>query len=404
MSEEHDLNNSMAALGIEEEENASFVLEGDIEEDFNRYDLCLVGKLLTQKNINVRAMKTKIADVWRPAMGLSIKELDQGTFLFQFYRSEDLQWIMKGGPWTFDNVMLALEQVAPGENPKDVKPCFLSIWIQVYNLPMGFMLESVGKQLGNFFGVFKEYDGKNNTSIWREYMRIRIKLDVRKPLKRKKKIMKKDGTEFTVTCKYERLGEFCFSCGMVTHTDRFCRNSTTNDVTGEMKEWGSWLKAPPRRAAGQTQSKWLREEGDDTWESRIGQDSNYQQNHGGKFSNANNEIRQGSDSRELVGRSSKFVNKGSSSSISANLKGFNTTSNLLFGLNEEESEILQLEERKRRRGESGTLGQESTEVGHARTGPNEIFFTRGAIISSPDLTAPADQDMAELAMQASQQK
>lgn len=127
--------------------------------------------------------------------------------------------MMKGGPWSFDNVMIALETIAAWEDPVKVQLWHLNIWIQIYDLPMGFMMEAVGKQLGNFFGEFLEYDTKNNASIWREYMRVRIRIDVRKPLKPKKKIVKKDGTEFTVTCKYERLGEFCFSCGMVTHTD-----------------------------------------------------------------------------------------------------------------------------------------------------------------------------------------
>lgn len=65
-----------------------------------------------------------------------------------------------------------------------------------------------------------------------------IKLDVRRPIKRKKKIAKKDGSSFVVNCKYERLGEFCFKCGMVTHTYRFCRTSVDAD-SGDEKEWGS---------------------------------------------------------------------------------------------------------------------------------------------------------------------
>lgn len=73
------------------------------------------------------------------------------------------------------------------------------------------MLETVGKQLGNFFGEFLEYDTKNSSSIWRDCMRVRIRLDVRKPIKRKKKIVKKDGQEIIILCKYERLGEFCFT-------------------------------------------------------------------------------------------------------------------------------------------------------------------------------------------------
>lgn len=81
-----------------------------------------------------------------------------------------------------------------------------------------------------------DYDAKNNSSIWREYMRVRIKLDVRKPLKRKKKINRRDGSEFVVSCKYERLGDFCFFCGLLTHTDRFCRRNLENRNTNACKE------------------------------------------------------------------------------------------------------------------------------------------------------------------------
>lgn len=99
-------------------------------------------------------------------------------------------------------------------------------------------------------------------------MRIRIRLDVRKALKRKKNITRRNGSEFIVTCKYERLGEFCFSCGLLSHTERFCRRflDMRNDIA--TKEWGNWLRAPPRRVAGQDKNKWLREEGDVDWEAR----------------------------------------------------------------------------------------------------------------------------------------
>ena len=78
-------------------------------------------------------------------MGVTIKEIGQGLFLFQFYRNEDKQWVQNGGPWSFDNAMLALEEVKAGQNPVDVKPYFLSIWIQLHNLSVGYMVEMVGK-------------------------------------------------------------------------------------------------------------------------------------------------------------------------------------------------------------------------------------------------------------------
>lgn len=47
-----------------------------------------------------------------------------------------------------------------------------------------------------------------------------------------------------------------------------------SEEEGGEKEWGSWLRAPPRRVAGQNQSRWLRDENDDTWEPGIGGASN----------------------------------------------------------------------------------------------------------------------------------
>lgn len=114
-------------------------------------------------------------------------------------------------------------------------------WIQIHDMPPGFMSESVGKQLGNFFGTLLEYDPNNNKSIWREYMRIRINVDVRKPLKRKKKIIRKNASEFIVQCKYERLGDFCFRCGLLYHTERFCQKKFQQQGDVE-KEWGGGLE------------------------------------------------------------------------------------------------------------------------------------------------------------------
>lgn len=144
------------------------------------------------------------------------------------------------------------------------------------------MSEAVGMQLGNFFGEFISYDPKNNSSIWRECMRVRMKLDVKKPLKRKKKIKRKNGSEFVVSCKFERLGDFCFACDLVTHTERFCRKSLDARSEGATQEWGSWLPAPPRQDAGEGGSKWLREEDDVGWAERVGRGNNCPIFSGGK--------------------------------------------------------------------------------------------------------------------------
>lgn len=262
MSQHMDLSDHLAGLDIEEEENEAFIIEEDGAIVENKYELCVVGHFLTERSVNCRAMKSKLADVWRPAMGINIKEIEKGMFLFQFYHKEDMIRVLNGGPWSFDNAMLVLAEVPKGEEPRNVPLYFINMWLQIYDLPSGFMTEVVGQQLGNFFGEFLEYDHKNNTSLWREFMRIKVRNDVRKPLKRRKKITTRNGTEMVVSCKYERLGDFCFTCGIMSHTERYCSKFLNRDKEEVTKEWGSWLRALPRRNLGPARSKWLREDGD----------------------------------------------------------------------------------------------------------------------------------------------
>lgn len=398
MTRYQNVDEQMAALNIEDEENESLIFEGDVEENVNKYDLCLVGRFLTEKTLNVRAMKSKMADIWKPTMGINIRELEPGIFLFQFYHKEDMQWVYNGGPWSFDNVMLALSSIPNGEDPVKVPLWHFSLWIQIYDLPSGFMNENVGRQLGNFFGEFLQYDEKNDASIWREFMRLKIRIDVRKPLKRKKKITKKNKSEVVVSCKYERLGEFCFSCGLVTHTERFCRRYIDKRAEEGAKEWGNWLKAPPRRMAGTVKSKWLREEDDDSWESRVGRENskaNFQDNPNSNSELASNE---GRDNRELIIISAVNKNSSSRKAVSTNFAGGTSFSNPLYGPEDEEMSGLQAEERKRKRVGPNNLGIMNME------GANNMGDLENTVMQDGDNTSPKNLMLAGTAVQARHSK
>lgn len=182
--------------------------------------------------------------------------------------------MLSNGPWSFDGAMLVVNSIKMGEDPTVVLLVEMEIWIEIYNLPVGFMSEAVGKQLGNFFGRFISYDPSNNSSIWREYMRIHIALDVRCPLQRKKKIVRRNKAEVVVNCKYEKLADFCFLCGLLSHTERFCKKKFDGDSEQMSREWGNWLRAPARRGGGQERSKWLRDEREDGWSGNFGGDRN----------------------------------------------------------------------------------------------------------------------------------
>ncbi|XP_074334031.1 uncharacterized protein LOC141671643 [Apium graveolens] len=268
-----DIEIQMEVLDIENEENEELTFEEDVEEECNRCELCIVGRFLTEKNINTWATRTKLVVLWKPAMGINIKELKAGIFLYQFYHKDDMDRVLNNGPWTFDGALLVMNIVKMREDPVKVSLNEVDFWVQIHDLLVAYMTEMVGKQLRNFFGNFLHYDAKNNSSIWREFMRLRIRIDVRRPLKRKKKTVKKDKTAAVVNCKYEKLGDFCFICGLLSHTEQFGRKKLEVNTGEIIKDWGHWLRAPPRRAVGRNTSKWLREEGDGDWRRQKGKDN-----------------------------------------------------------------------------------------------------------------------------------
>ncbi|XVF39055.1 hypothetical protein PTKIN_Ptkin01aG0005000 [Pterospermum kingtungense] len=53
--------------------------------------------------IHTNSIKNRLADIWRQARGVSIKDYGDGVFLFQFYHLVDLKRVVEGGPWSFDN-------------------------------------------------------------------------------------------------------------------------------------------------------------------------------------------------------------------------------------------------------------------------------------------------------------
>lgn len=394
MARLEEINERMSGMNIDDEENEQIILDEGVEEDSNKFELCLVGRFITEKGINTRAMKSKLADVWKPARGINIKDLKPGIFLFQFYHADDMAWVVNGGPWSFDGALLVHNFIPKGEDPVKVPLFDVNFWIQIHGLPSGLMNETVGKQLGNFFGTFLLYDPNNNTSIWRESMRLRIRMDVRKPLKRKKKICKRDGTECVVQCKYERLGDFCFVCGLLSHTERFCSKKLGVQQHDSLREWGSWLRAPPRRAAGQERSKWLRDERDEDWGGNLGSDNYQQQFSEGQGSGKDREILQRRDYRNNMHVGAKFL--GSNMLVeNSKVEAANLKSNNSIGPSEDELIGLTVEEKKRKR--NGPIQDVAM-----LTDGNIVSINPEVVLSNMDCSTSSSTLLAKSAQQTSQ--
>jgi hypothetical protein len=72
--------------------------------------------------------------------------------------------------------------------------------------------------------------------------------------------MNKQGEWCTVKFKYEKLGTFCFVCGVMGHAENKCPVRFAMEEDNGIREWSSELRADSRRQGGKFVSRWLREE------------------------------------------------------------------------------------------------------------------------------------------------
>ncbi|XP_058783931.1 uncharacterized protein At4g02000-like [Vicia villosa] len=224
--------------------------------------LCLVGRFLCDKPIHVMSMKKRVADMWRPVKGVTIKKALDGLFLFQFSHRLDMEAALKGGPWSFGSHLLIIERVQIGVQLENIPLFHVEFWVQIHNLPAGLMLERVGKTIANYIDTFVEYDKNNNSSLWRQYMRLRVKVDVRQPLKKNTRVKNKGGEWYTVIFKYENLSLFCFVCGILGHSEQRCEVRFAMEEDNGVRGWSNEIRVENRRYASNSSSRWLKEEGD----------------------------------------------------------------------------------------------------------------------------------------------
>ncbi|XP_074323064.1 uncharacterized protein LOC141660008 [Apium graveolens] len=145
-----------------EEEDVGGIVVGNEEVRPNKKTFMLIGRLLTEKNVNFTAMQNVLASLWRPKEVVEIHNLGAQRYSFVFYHILDLQKVLDGGPWTFEQSLLIYHQLKEGENPQAVDLNKVEMWVQIYDLPTGFVSDRILQSIGNYVGTFVKEDPANS--------------------------------------------------------------------------------------------------------------------------------------------------------------------------------------------------------------------------------------------------
>ena len=148
--------------------------------------------------------------IWHTKKGFEVWDIGDHRVLFVFTEDSDVDKVLAGEPWFFNKNLVALKRVGSHTKVKSLvfdRACF---WLQVHNLPLGNLKMRVAKEIVSVVGEVvqsvensDEYEGSN-------FVRVRVSIDITKPLSRRRKIRKSNGEESWVSFKYERLPNFCY--------------------------------------------------------------------------------------------------------------------------------------------------------------------------------------------------
>ena len=107
------------------------------------------------------------------------------------------------------------------------------------------MIEKIRVVLGETMGDVEEVEAEGNQLAWGRYLRVRVALNVRKLLKRGRKISIAGGESIFAIFKYERFPDFCYICGCLDHQELDCDELVRMRSEGIkiQREYGPWIRA-----------------------------------------------------------------------------------------------------------------------------------------------------------------
>ena len=125
--------------------------------------------------------------------------------------------VLEGRPWVFEGSLFALEEFDGLMPPSELTFKRAAFWVRMSNLPLACMGRKVGHQIGSTIGPVEEVDTDEEGLGWGNYLRVRVQLDLTKPIPRGWRINLL-GNSVWVPFQYERLPHLCFLCGKFRQT------------------------------------------------------------------------------------------------------------------------------------------------------------------------------------------
>ncbi|KAK6138781.1 hypothetical protein DH2020_027478 [Rehmannia glutinosa] len=116
--------------------------------------------------------------------GFEIIDVSADGFFFVFEDPREIEKVLSLEPWTFNRSLLVLKEFE-GLNSKDVDDIqYTRFWVQIHNLPDVWMTNKIGCVVGDGLVIEFHVDADSEGRCIGPYFRVRVLIDISKPLRR----------------------------------------------------------------------------------------------------------------------------------------------------------------------------------------------------------------------------
>lgn len=151
----------------------------------------LVGKFFTKRVLNVDVVARTFKPLWKPARELKIRDIGEGVLLFEFEDVIDLERVLEYEPWSYDKSLVAFQKVADIESISFLEFNQMKLWVQLHNVPKKSLNHEIGEAIGKTIGSVLQVADVEDDGSGGEFLRVRIAVDITKPLPRCRKLWPK---------------------------------------------------------------------------------------------------------------------------------------------------------------------------------------------------------------------
>ncbi|XP_050249174.1 uncharacterized protein LOC126696482 [Quercus robur] len=218
------------------------------------------------RKVGYNYLYPKIRSLWNPCGKMDCIDLGSDYFLIKFDLEEDVNRVLKGGPWFIGQQFLAIRQWEPEFRASEATFSSVAVWVRLPELPIEYYDPAVLRRIGQAIGPVLCIDAHTASGIRGRFARICLQVNLDKPLAKSLTIGKR-----TQTILYEGINSICFSCGRIGHRMEECpytikdihkettlsqkesplpqreNNEASSKVDEKSKEYGDWMVVTRRK-------------------------------------------------------------------------------------------------------------------------------------------------------------